>query len=105
MGENCKDCIQVSNLKEDLSRLKDDVKDIYERLGEVEKFSASGGEQIKMIFVILNEIKNSIKDINSKLEKIEEKPGEDYSKVKIAIITSICSGIVGVMLGFIFKIK
>ncbi|MDP4146596.1 MAG: hypothetical protein Q8936_19325 [Bacillota bacterium] len=105
MGENCKDCIQVINMKEDVTRIKDDIKDIYERLGEVEKFSASGGEQIKMIFVILNEIKNSIKDVSSKLEKIEEKPAEDFSKVKIAVMTSICSGIIGTLLGFIFTKK
>lgn len=118
MGENCKDCVQVENIKAD-------IKDIYERLREVEKFSSSGGEQIKMIFKMLNEIKGSIDKIGDKLEgisktavnnekvqeierEIEEikfKPAEDYSKIKTAIITSICTGIIGVILGLIFSKK
>lgn len=118
MGENCKDCVQVENIKAD-------IKDIYERLREVEKFSSSGGEQIKMIFKMLNEIKGSIDKIGDKLEnidknavnatkvetiekKIEEikfRPAEDYSKIKMAIITSICTGIIGTILGFVFSRK
>lgn len=116
MGENCKDCVQVENIKAD-------IKDIYERLREVEKFSLSGGEQIKMIFKMLNEIKGSLDKIGDKLEnidknavntaKVEEierrieeikcKPAEDYSKIKTAIITSICTGVIGTILGFVFS--
>ncbi|WP_238886389.1 hypothetical protein [Clostridium sp. YIM B02551] len=91
MNENCKNCMQVENLKNDVDRLRNDVKDIYERLREVESFSASGGEQIKMIFKILEEIKDSIKDIGSKIGENEKKPGEEYSKVKMIIITAIIS--------------
>lgn len=118
MGENCKDCVQVENIKAD-------IKDIYERLREVEKFSFSGGEQIKMIFKMLNEIKGSLDKIGDKLEnidknsvntaKVEElekqieeiklRPSEDYSKIKTAIVTSICTGIIGVILGLIFSKK
>lgn len=105
MDEKCKDCSWVVNLKEDVTRLRNDVKDIYDRLGELENFKASGGEQIKMIFKILNEIKDSIKDIGSKLGRIEEQPAEDYSKIKLAILTAICSSSVGAVLGFIFSKK
>lgn len=103
MDDNCKDCVYIQNLKEDVSSLKGEIKNLDERLIVVEKFSASGGEQIKMIFKILNEIKDSIKDIGSKLEKIRDRPSEDYSKIKVAIITSVCSGIVGAILGIIFS--
>lgn len=103
MNEECKDCVYIQNLKEDVKSLKSEVKDLDERLIVVEKFSVSGGEQIKMIFKILNEIKDSIKDISSKLEKIGNKPSEDYSKIKIAVITSICSGVIGALLGLIFS--
>lgn len=105
MNENCKDCPYVQNLKDDVDALKKDMKDFDERIIVVEKFSASGGEQIKMIFKILNEIKDSIKDIGNKLEKIENKPAQDFSKIKLAIITSICSATVGAVLGFIFTRK
>lgn len=65
MSENCKDCVQVENIKAD-------IKDIFERLREVEKFSSSGGEQIKMIFKMLNEIKGSIDKIGDKLEDLNK---------------------------------
>lgn len=103
MNDNCKECPYIQSLKNDVSSLKSDIKDFDERLLVVEKFSASGGEQIKMIFKILNEIKDSIRDVNTKLETIEKQPGEDYSKIKLTIITSICSGMVGAVLGFIFS--
>jgi uncharacterized coiled-coil DUF342 family protein len=122
LDENCKDCPYVQNLKDDIKSLKTEVKDLDERVIVVEKFSASGGEQIKMIFKMLNEIKCSIDKIGNKLEdinknavnstkvadlekKIEEikyKPAEDYSKIKVAIVTSVCTGIIGVILGIIF---
>lgn len=105
MNENCKDCPYIQNIKEDIHSLKTDIKDLDERVIVVEKFSASGGEQIKMIFKILSEIKDSIKDIGSKLEKIEEKPGKDFSAIKLTVITSICSGVIGAIVGFIFSKK
>lgn len=103
MDYNCQDCVYIQNLKEDVNSLKSEIKNLDERLIVVERFSASGGEQIKMIFKILNEIKDSIKDIGSKLQKIGDRPTEDYSKVKVAVITSVCSGIVGAILGIIFS--
>lgn len=105
MNENCKDCPYVQNLKDDITSLKAEIKDLDERVIVVEKFSASGGEQIKMIFKILSEIKDSIKDIGSKLEKIEEKPGKDFSAIKLTVLSSICSGIIGTILGIIFSKK
>lgn len=104
-NENCKDCPYVQNLKDDIKSLKVEIKDLDERVIVVEKFSASGGEQIKMIFKILSEIKSSVKDISTKLGNIEKQPGEEYSKIKIAIISSICTGIIGVILGIIFTKK
>jgi hypothetical protein len=105
MNENCNDCAWIQNLKEDVTSLKNDIKDIYERLGEVEMFKASGGEQIKMIFKILNEIKDSIGDISKVMLQMREEPGKQAQSIKIAIISSVCSGIIGVMLGLIFKFK
>lgn len=105
MGENCNDCAWVQNLKEDVTRLKNDIKDIYERLGDVEKFKASGGEQIKMIFKILNEIKDSIGDISKAMQQMREEPGKQAQSIKTAVISSVCTGIIGVILGLIFNLK
>lgn len=110
MSENCKDCVQVQNLKDDMKRLSDDferlrndIKDIYDRLSVVEKFSASGGEQIKMIFKILSEIKDSIKDISTTLSILREKPAGNAEKLKWIITTALVSSLAGAVVGFIIK--
>lgn len=105
MNENCKDCAYIQAIKDEIKNVKEDIKNIDDRLGEVEKFSASSGEQIKMIFKILSEIKDSIKDIGSKLGVLENRPGETLGKIAIAVITSACTGVIGYTLGQIFSKK
>ncbi len=52
-GRKLQDCVQVENLKEDVARLRSDVKEIYGRLGEVEKTLGRKEEQIDTIFNLL----------------------------------------------------
>lgn len=101
MNENCKDCPYIQNVREELQTVKADIKDMDERLVIVEKFSASGGEQIKMIFKILNEIKDSIKDIGNKIENIEQKPVHNAEKIKYIILTAFISSGIGAVFGLL----
>jgi predicted nuclease with TOPRIM domain len=126
MNDICNDCkpaIQLEALSRDMESLKNEITDVQERLREVEKFSSSGGEQIKMIFKMLNEIKGSIdkisdnlvdmnknvvnnakvKELEKAIEEIKYKPIKDYSKIKIAIITAICSTTAGTVIGIIIN--
>lgn len=126
MNEICKDCkpaIQLEALSKDFEGLKNEFTDVQERLREVERFSSSGGEQIKMIFKMLNEIKGSIDKISDNLadmnknavnnvkvtelekaiEELKYKPINEYSKIKLAVITALCSASVGAIMGFIIK--
>lgn len=95
--------IKIENLQKEIIELKESKKDIEQRLGKLEKTSAVSSEQIKMIFNILSEIKDSIGDISKKLDKIEQEPSQEAKKYKTAAITSIITGIIGVILGLIFK--
>ena len=101
MSENCKDCVQIQNIKEDVTNLRNDIRDIYKRVGYVENTLGRKEEQIETIFNLLKDIKDSIKGINEKLGNLEKKPAEDYSKIKLIIITALTSSIVGAVIGFI----
>ncbi|WP_234121781.1 hypothetical protein [Clostridium hydrogenum] len=46
-----------------------------------------------------------VQDIEREIEKIKFRSTEDYSKIKLAVTTSICTGIIGTILGFIFSKK
>lgn len=102
MSDQCKDCIYIENLNREVSELKLRVTELEGKVSGIEKNVAVSQEQMKMVFNILNEIKDSIKDIGKKLEKLEDKPAEAAEKIKIAVITSVCTGIIGIALGYIF---
>lgn len=95
--------IKIETLQKEISELKEYRKNIDQRLVKLERKSDVSSEQIKMIFNILNEIKDSIGDIANKLDRIEQEPSQEVKKYKTAAITSIITGIIGVILGLIFK--
>lgn len=95
--------IKIETLQKEISELKEYRKNIDQRLIKLERKSDVSSEQIKMIFNILNEIKDSIGDIANKLDRIEQEPSQEVKKYKTAAITSIITGIIGVILGLIFK--
>lgn len=95
--------IKIETLQKEISELKEYRKNIDQRLIKLERKSDVSSEQIKMIFNILNEIKDSIGDIANKLDRIEQEPSQEAKKYKTAAITSIITGIIGVILGLIFK--
>jgi uncharacterized coiled-coil protein SlyX len=97
MGDNCKDCIYISDLRRDVESLKKDVKDIDTRLNNIEIESAARDEQIKTIFNILTDIKVSVKTIADKIEVLQLQPGKRWDK----LIEVIIAGVAGVIFGVI----
>ncbi|SHI89727.1 hypothetical protein SAMN05444401_1719 [Clostridium amylolyticum] len=95
--------IKIDNLEKQILELKESKKDFEQRLLILERTSAVSSEQIKMIFNILNEIKESIGDIASKLDHIEKEPSKEAKHYKVALVSSTITGIVGIILGLIFK--
>lgn len=83
--KNCKDCVQIENLKnkmEDLEKdLKESEKKVYDitlklqdRVGALERQGDKNEERVSMIFNILNEIKDSVKVIADKIDDFERNP-------------------------------
>ena len=101
--ESCKDCIQIKNIERRLDDLKQTVDskgdDFERRITELQRKSDVEHERTSMLFKMLGEIKESLKTIAEKLDTLDNKDGENYNKIKIAIITSAATGIIGVAIG------
>lgn len=96
MSENCKDCIQVDTLKDEVSELKAKVNELAEKVNRIEKDTAINQEQTKMVFKILTEIKDSIEKISNKIDEIESRPSKLLYSVAGGVIVAI------IMVGFKF---
>lgn len=69
MENSCKDCLYVIDLRKDVDGLKDDIKDVDERVGKIEIDAAEKKEQMKTLFNTLAEIKVDVKDIKNSKNK------------------------------------
>jgi hypothetical protein len=78
MEKSCKDCLYIINLRQDVTELKGDVKDVDKRAGDMEVGAGERKEQMKTIFNTLAEIKEDVKEIK---------------KSKNKFITGIASGV------------
>lgn len=96
MGETCKDCLQVENLKDEVNDLKLLFKELEIKINKVEKDTAVNQEQTKMVFKILTEIKDSIEKISNKIDEIESRPSKLLYSVAGGILVAI------IMVGFKF---
>lgn len=89
MGETCKDCLQVENLKDEINDLKLLFKELEIKINKVEKDTAVNQEQTKMVFKILTEIKDSIEKIGNKIDEIESRPSKLLYSVAGGILVAI----------------
>lgn len=83
--KNCKDCVQIENLKNKMGDLEKDLKEsekkvyditlkLQDRVGALERQGDKNEERVSMIFNILNEIKHSVKVIADKIDSFERHP-------------------------------
>lgn len=69
MENSCKDCVYVTNLRQDADELKGDVKDVDKRVVDMEIEAGETKEQMKTIFKTLAEIKSDVKEIKNSKNK------------------------------------
>lgn len=103
MNDHCRDCIQISNLEKKLMGLEQSIKDLHERISEVERGNAVSEEQIRMIFKILNEIKDSVRQIADKLGHLEQKPARYWDDAARTVVTMAITAIVTVIMANILR--
>lgn len=86
-------------MHERVSMLEQDQKSTHRRLDNLEKL-------VESVHTIATEIKQMRGDVNSiteRVEEIESKPKKRYDTIVTAIITAFVSGVMGYMIGMIFK--
>ena len=69
MENSCKDCVYVTNLRQDADELKGDVKDVDKRVVDMEIEAGKTKDQMKTIFNALAEIKSDVKEIKNSKNK------------------------------------
>lgn len=69
MDDNCKDCVYVLNIKQDVTELKVDIKEVDRRVGDMEAGAEGRKEQMKNMVSSINEIKGDVKEIKNSKSK------------------------------------
>jgi predicted nucleic acid-binding Zn-ribbon protein len=72
-----------------IEKLEHDMCEIRNKVADIEKNAAVSGEQIKMIFNILNEIKTSIKQIADKIDERSQKPTQFLWSIGGAVVVAL----------------
>jgi gas vesicle protein len=72
-----------------LEKLEKRVDELETQVVNIEKNAAVSGEQIKMIFNILNEIKTSIKQIADKIDERSQKPTQLLWSIGGAVVVAL----------------
>lgn len=100
MSENCIDCIQIKNIKEDIVEVKTKIDKLETEINIVKERAGRNEEQTKMVFKILSEIKTSIEKISTKMDVIEAKPNVLLEKVAVGVITAVVMLVISLALRY-----
>lgn len=73
MDERCKECLEISSIKEDIKELKDITKEHSESIGELRESQAETKIYVKQIFERIDDLKlmfmSSKNDVNTNSDK------------------------------------
>lgn len=73
MDERCKECLEISSIKEDIKELKDITKEHSENIGELRESQAETKIYVKQIFERIDDLKlmfmSSKNDVNTNSDK------------------------------------
>ena len=82
-----------ANIFHQLDEIKTDVKDIRRLTVAVEK-----------IAVQTESTAHKVDNIDIRLDNVEQRPAADFTHYKRVIIGSICTGVIGVIIGAVFAL-
>jgi predicted nuclease with TOPRIM domain len=89
-------CEKHSELINRVEQLESSIKELYTRITTREIDAGRVDEK-------LNNIKNTLDNLVSKVSELADNPGKRLNTIITAIISSVTTGIVGIILGFIFS--
>ena len=79
------------NLRKMQERQSDRNKELYERIGELERKTALSEND-------LNHIKSTVDEMNNNIKTLMAVPGKRYDTIIVCVITAIVSAVIGFML-------
>lgn len=89
-------CGQHSEIVNRVTQLETSVKELYLRMTSREIDAGKVDEK-------LNNIKATLDNLVTKVTELADNPGKRLNTIITAIISSVTTGIVGIILGFIFS--
>lgn len=94
---------EIGALKLQVSLHETSNKELYDRVGKLERTLDRTDEVVKNIKCSIDEMKSSVNtalsSFSDQLKKLQLDPGENWKLMKRTIITSVVSGIVAIVLG------
>ena len=99
MRMSCDNCIheaEIQDLKKDAERNSNTHREFYNKLGSIDVKQGIFDNTLATMQSTLN-------GINAKLDKLVSEPGDNYKTIKMCIITGIITGVVGIVIGALFK--
>ncbi|QCH29050.1 hypothetical protein [Clostridium tyrobutyricum] len=85
-NKNCKDCIYVLDLKDDLEELKIDVKEFEKKVNKIEIISAERKQQMVTIFESLKKIEHTTEFIEKSADNYQFKLTVRQTTLKLIIL-------------------
>jgi len=107
MNENNKSDYLINELIKRVEVSELDIKEIKEEIAQIKQNEVGYQKDITRIFEVNKETKELYKEntdkIFLKLDNLEKKPLDTYEKIKIALITAMCTGLVAMFIAIITK--
>lgn len=112
-NKSCENCPFYRELEKRVDKLEASMEGVQKDISDIRVNQAETKQQITTIFVTLKRIEESVEKIFKKLEdrdneistrlnKLELKPADTFDKLKVALITGLGTGLIGLFLGYLF---
>lgn len=105
MGDSndCKNCIQIENIKDILTEIKVIQQEHEKRMTKLERHEDASEEKFKTLFNEINSLKDTLNNLIVKLEIIAQKPSEKLESRWEKFIEALIAVAAGALFMYFFK--
>lgn len=97
---------EIKEIWERLTKGESSIESAHHRIDNLEKIADSVNKlaiSTNQIAMETKALREDYANADERIEKLEEKPVKRYETVINTVLTALCSGVVGIFLGFLFK--
>jgi len=91
--------VEINGLKEAVKMLREQIKELFEKINVLNNFQSSAGEQFKNINEKLTDLKEQMKELICSIKTIQDKPAKRWE----TLITALITGIAGMAVMYFLK--